>query len=260
LLGSVNFEPSNVPFRDRNDSLSVILIFASRYDQSSVSLAARWADHNASIISCDDLSVAGWRHDLHSLAASTAVVGGRIISVQEIKGVLVRWPGVFAQELTQITPADRDYVAREMMAFLVSWFSTLKCPVINQPTPVNLSGPAWRLEQWTHAASQIDIPIQKAQRHVAFGADDVDKVEPSLPLTTTNVTVVGDRCFGDVDQKLREGSVRLAKAAGVSLLSVSFSGSEANSFFVGADLLPKLSEETEDAVLDLLLKKKAGAA
>lgn len=235
----------------------MIVIFASRYDPSSVSLAARWEVHNANLLTCDDLSVIGWRHDLQSRAASKAVVGGRVVPVDAIKGVLIRWPGVFALELTQITPEDRDYVAREMMAFLVSWFSTMKCPVINQPTPVNLIGPAWRLEQWTHAAAQIGIPVQKAWRHVVLGSDNV---EPSLPLTTTNVTVVGDRCFGDVEQKLREQSVRLAKAAGVSLLSISFSGPEANSFFVGADLMPKLSVETEDAVLELLLKQEAATA
>ena len=90
----------------------MILVFASAYDPKSVSLAARWAAHNANLLTCADLSVAGWRHDLQSQAASTAVVGGLVIPVQEIKGVLIRWPGVFAQELTQITPADREYVAR----------------------------------------------------------------------------------------------------------------------------------------------------
>lgn len=237
----------------------MILIFASGYDPSSASLAARWADHNANIITSADLSVAGWRHDLQSRAASMAVVGGRVIPFQEIKGVLVRWPAVFPQELTQITPADRDYVAKEMMAFLVSWFLTMKCPVINQPTPVSLTGPAWRVEQWTYAAAQIGIPVQKALRHVVLRSDEVDEVEPSLQATTTEVTVVGDRCFGDVEPQLREQSVRLAKAAGVSLVSVSYSGPEANSFFIGADLMPKLSVETEDAVLELLLRQEAAA-
>lgn len=235
----------------------MIVIFASRYDVSSVSLAARWADHNTNLLTCDDLSVVGWRHDLQSPAASKAVVAGSVIPVDAIKGVLIRWPGVFAQELTQITPADRDYVAREMMAFLVSWFTTLHCPVINQPTPVNLTGPAWRLEQWTHAASQIGIPVQEAQRDVVLGSDNI---EPSPPLKTTNVTVVGEYCFGEVDESLRDQSVRLAKLAGVSLLNVSFSGPEANSTFVGADLMPKLSVETEDAVLKLLLRTEAAAA
>lgn len=235
----------------------MILIFASRFDLNSVSLAARWAGHNAHLLTCDDLSVVGWRHDLQSQAASTAVVGGRVTPVQEIKGVLIRWPGVFAQELTQITPADREYVAREMMAFLVSWFSTLKCPVINQPTPVNLTGPAWPREQWVHAAAQIGMPVQKAKRDVVLGSGNV---EPSLPLKTIKVTVVGDQCFGEVDETLWKQSLMLAKMAGVSLLNVSFTGPEPNSLFVGADLMPELSVETENAILELLLKQEAAAA
>lgn len=235
----------------------MIVIFASRYDVSSVALAARWADHNANLLTCDDLSVVGWRYDLQSLVDSKAVVGGRVIPVETIKGILIRWPGVFAQELTQITPADRDYVAREMMAFLVSWFSTIKCPVINKPTPVNLTGPAWHLEQWTHAASLIGIPVDEAQRDVVLGSAIM---EPSPPLTATNVTVVGDHCFGEVDKTLSDQALRLAKLAGVSLLEVAFSGPEENSFFVGADLMPTLSVEAEDALLELLLRAEAAAA
>ncbi len=234
----------------------MILIFASRYDPSSESLAERWSEHNATLLTTADLSSVGWRHYLQSRAASTAVVGGRIIPVQEIKGVLIRWPGVFPQELTQIIPADRDYVAKEMMAFLVSWFLKMKCPVINQPSPVCLTGPAWRGEQWTYAAAQIGIPVQKALRHVVMGSDNV---EPPSPASSTSVTVVGNRCFGEVEEKLCERSVKLAKAAGVTLLRVSYSGPEVNSFFIGADLMPKLDGETEDAVLELLLKEEAAA-
>ena len=235
----------------------MIVIFANRYDQSAISLAARWAEHNASVLTCDDLSMIGWRHYLQLKAESKAMVGGRVFSLQQIKGVLIRWPGVFAQELIQIEASDRDYVAREMMAFLVSWFSSLECPVINQPTPVNLSGPAWRLEQWTYAAAQLGIPVKKAERYVGFG---VHCEEQSSPVSTTSVTVIGNRCFGEVDDSLCEQSRLLAKTARVSLLNVSFSGGEANSFFVAADLLPKLSNEMADAVLELLLKQEAHTA
>jgi len=163
---------------------------------------------------------------------------------------------VFPQELTRITPADREYLAKEMMAFLVSWFLTMKCPVINRPTPVCLTGPAWRVEQWTYAAAQIGIPVEKAQRHVVMGSDNF---EPPSPASSTTVTVVGHRCFGDVEEKLCERSVKLAKAAGVTLLNISYSGPEANSCFIGADLIPRLEGETEEAVLQLLLTEEAVA-
>jgi hypothetical protein len=149
----------------------VIVIFASRYDLSASSLAERWTHHNASLLTCDDLSVAGWRHYLNSEEVSTAVVSGRVVPVNDITGVLIRWPAVFEQELTNISLADRSYVSREMMAFLVSWFSSLGCPVINHPTPVNLTGPAWRVEQWNYVAARLGIPVRTTRRHVARNPD-----------------------------------------------------------------------------------------
>ena len=214
----------------------------------------RWAAHNASLLTCDDLSVAGWRHYVGAsscAAPSAAVIGGRTVAVREIKGVLIRWPGVFEQELAHIVEADRSYVAGEMKAFLVSWLMSLECPVINRPTPVNLSGPYWRLEQWTHAAAQLGIPVRPARRHVALNSTDATVVPPAHQ---TTVTVVGERCFGRADEELHAQARRLAESAGVSLLGVSFSGPEAGSFFTGADLIPDLSsEEIADAVLDELL-------
>jgi len=157
----------------------------------------------------------------------------------------------------QIDAGDRDYVAREMMAFLVSWISSLRCPVINQPTPVNLTGPAWRQEQWTYAAAQLGIRVHAAKRHVG---SESDQMEPAVFSTRTDVTVVGDRCFGEVDERLFEQSRKLAKTAGVALLKISFSGSDANSFFLDADLMPKLSDYVADAVLEHLLTREARAA
>jgi hypothetical protein len=47
-----------------------------------------------------------------------------------------------------------------MKAFLLSWLSQLNCLVLNRPTPLCLSGPSWRPEQWTYAAAQLGIPVQ----------------------------------------------------------------------------------------------------
>jgi len=235
----------------------MIVIFASRYDESSYSLAKRWADQNASVLTCNDLSQPGWRHYQNSENECTAVVSGQIIPVDEVKGVLIRWPGVFEQELTHIAPTDRDYVAREMMAFLVSWFSSLSCPVINQPTPVSLTGPAWRREQWNYEAAKLGIPVQKIECAVLFGSETPEQTQSN---SATNVTVIGNRCFGDVDEQLREQSRKLAHTAGVSLLNLSFTGPTSESFFLAADLLPKLTDEMADAVLEEILRREALAA
>ncbi len=234
----------------------MIVIFASQFDKSASSLAERWKNYDASLLTCDDLSVSGWRHFLNAESTNFAVVSGQIVDLADIEAVLIRWPGIFAPELIQIAEHDRDYVASEMMAFLVSWLSSLSCPVINKPTPVNLTGPAWRLEQWTHAAALLGIPVKPARRHVARNAVEKELAAEPAPAT---VTVVGDRCFGDVEALLLEQSRQLARAGGVSLLKVGFTGPEAGSFLAGVDLVPHLTDETTDAILDLLIQREATA-
>jgi hypothetical protein len=72
--------------------------------------------------------------------------------------------------------------------------------------------------------------------------------------------VVGNRCFGNVEPLLLDQSRQLARAAGVSLIKVAFTGPTAGSFLQGVDLLPELTDEATDAVLDLLIHPEASAA
>jgi hypothetical protein len=228
----------------------VIVIFASSYDHGASALAAQWSDFDASLLTCSDLSLTGWRHFLNSPAESTAVIGTRVVPVNEITGALIRWPGVFVEELTQIVPEDRNYVAVEMTAFLVSWFKALRCPVVNSPTPLNLTGPAWCLEQWTHVAANLGIPVRAARRQIS--RDPAPTPANNGDLKPATVTVVGNHCWGDVDETLSQQARALASAAGVLLLEVTFSGSDKGSFFTGANLVPEISGEIRDSVLELL--------
>lgn len=211
---------------------------------------ARWAVQGASLLTCEDLSMAGWRYYLGTPAGSTAVLGGRTIAMKDIFGVLTRLPGVAETELGHIVPADRAYVASEMTAFLLAWLSGLKCPVLNRPTPLCLAGPGWRPEQWTYAAARLGFLVQPVRRRLALSAE-VSTEHPELHLQT--VTVVGDRCFGAVDSGLESHARRLADTAGVNLLAVRFSARENGFFFLGADLWPEvISDEVADTILEYL--------
>ena len=77
-----------------------------------------------------------------------------------------------------------------------------------------------------------------------------------VPVT---VTVVGDRCFGPVDDALADGARRLAAAAGAGLLAVRFDGDrdrETGASFLGADPWP---DPTPPAIADALLAYLRGA-
>lgn len=235
----------------------MLVVVASRYDEAARSLVNRWANQEARLLTCEDLSVVGWRYSVSgkdevssSLLDSTAVVDGQVVGVEEISSVLTRLPCVFEQELLHIVPDDRAYVASEMNAFLISWLSGLKCPVLNRPAPSYLLGPNWRHQQWVYTAAQVDIPVRQVHQHIALGAEVLPQTPEQLPVT---VTVVGDRILGSVDRVLATQARCLADVAEVDLLAVHFSGNESNAEFLGADLLPDISSsDIAEAILEYL--------
>lgn len=230
----------------------VLVIVASHHDSDARSLAARWAYHGAALLTVEDLSVAGWRHGLEGSQGDRAVVSGRVVASAQIAGVLTRWPAIFPQELHHIAPQEREYVAAEMTAFLRAWLTQLSCPVINRPSAGSLIGPAWRPEQWVHAAARLGIPVRPVRRHVVRHNDAAS----SLPVKAshTTVTVVGEGSFGDAHPLLMGHALRLAAATGVALLDVHFSGSSDNAELLWADPLADVSRaDKADAVLDHLL-------
>jgi hypothetical protein len=227
----------------------VLVIIASRHDGVARRLAERWAAHEAALLTCEDLSAAGWCHPVGAAGRSTAVVGGRVVAVEGISGVLTRRPYVVEQELGHIVPADRAYVASEMTAFLLSWLSSLECPVLNRPTPSGLSGPNWWPEQWAYAAARSGLPVRPVRRRAAL-ADDAPAAADPPPLT---VTIVGERCIGPVDPALAAQARRFARAVGVDLLAVHFSGPEPGAEFLGADLWPDVTApEIASAIFEYL--------
>jgi hypothetical protein len=230
----------------------MIVILASRHDHFARALAARWAAHDAELLTPREFSVKGWRHRLGSPEDSMAVIGGRALPVRDIKGVVMRLWSVAEVDLSHIVPADREYVSIEMSAFLTSWLSSLECPVLNRPTPTCLAGPNWRAEEWTHRAARLGIPVRPVKRHSALG--DTPANAPAEEDVTT-VTVVGERPIGEADDALKEHARRLAAHAGTALLDVYFDGPGPDALFVGTSLWPDINSP---AIADAMLAHLKG--
>jgi hypothetical protein len=224
----------------------LLVVLASRRDAAARQLVKRWEPYGACLLTCRDLSEAGWRYRLADPAAATAIIAGRPITPREMRGVLIRLPWVTEDELSHIVPSDRSYIAAEMSAFLVFWLSELACPVLNRPSAGRLSGPSWRREQWTAHAAKVGL-------RVAFGGRQSDTAaasNPHQPSVTCSVTVVGDQCIGTADNSLRERTRDLATSANVDLLGISLNGSGANAEFVSATVYPEIGcTEVSDAIL-----------
>jgi hypothetical protein len=230
-----------------------LLIIASAGDEVARYLSRVWEGAGARLLHPRDLSRPGWKYQPGQIEASVAVASDELISVREISGVYTRLASVSPDELMEIIPEDRPYVAQEMNAFLVAWLSALPCPVINRPAISCLSGPNWRPEQWVHAAAQAGIPVVPVRRRVCLSGTPAP-VGP--PAQTFTLTVVGKECFGSKDRFLRQCALRIARCAKVELLAVNFAGSGKNARFLSANLWPDLSApDHAGVVLDRLTRE-----
>ena len=224
----------------------MLVILSGMSDPIARSLVAYWSMHDCRLLTPADLSRSGWRHYIGAEGPSTAVVGGLTLNISDIDGVVTRLPCVLEHELIRIAKTDRSYAAAEMTAFLTCWLSHLKCPVLNPPTATCLAGPGWREERWAYEAALLGISVATAPNHTC-GAPPVD-------LQPVTVTVVGPRYLGQVPPLLAVQARKLADAAGVELLSVTFSGRHPGAAFLHADPWPDLSSRpVANAVLGYLL-------
>jgi hypothetical protein len=115
-----------------------------------------------------------------------------------------------------------------------------------------LSGPGWSKEQWNVAAHKAGMRINPVRRCTNALPISTTAAEVDVDSEDTVITVVGDQCFGDANETLREQALRLANIAETDLLMVQFSGREPNTF-VGASAFPDIEDEmTANAVLSYL--------
>jgi len=228
----------------------VVLVLASRRDAAAAKFAADNADACVRLMTPDDLSQEGWVFRLDDPVRCTAVLAGRPLRATTIAGVVTRLASVTEHDLPHIAPADRDYVAAEMNAFLLAWLTSLRCPVVNRPRPQCLAGPPWHRERWVLAAQRLGFPARPVVRRESDGVTAAAAADGEPEHT---VTVVGRRQFGADDDVLVERAHALADVAGAELLTVEFDGRGRDAHFVNASFWPDLGEaRIADAVIALV--------
>jgi hypothetical protein len=188
----------------------MLLVLASRYDQQAAALVENWKC--AWLLTPEDLSTAGWVYLASRPHEAVVVVDGRRVQAADISGVFTRIPHVMAHELDHIVSTDRDFVAAEMQAFLLAWLTSLRCPVVNRPTPACLAGPAWGPERWIHEAVKLGIPAAEIDRNT------VDDFVP--PHGGQMLTVIGRTVLGTDNERFQADAIRLARAADATVLTV----------------------------------------
>src|SRR6476661_6331634 len=101
----------------------MIVVVASAYDVRALRIVAHWGSQSAAILSAEDLCMPGWVFRVPLGSDTTAVIGGRTILTEQIRGILTLRPCIFPEELLNIQSVHRKYVAAELNAFLLAWLT-----------------------------------------------------------------------------------------------------------------------------------------
>jgi hypothetical protein len=202
-----------------------------------------------------DLSMGGWSYRPGNIKIGRFMACGSPAETGDLTGVLTRMACVFESELSHIRPADRNYVASEMTALLLSWLTELPVPVINRPTATCLCGPLWSQERWLRVAASLGIPVAAAHRQVGPPGSPSSGPAPYGSgfgrQSSIRYTVVDGRCIGAPSSQSETMAVRLAEHVGCQLLSVHVVEDGSGYTMTGADVWPNV---LEPAVADALLR------
>jgi hypothetical protein len=200
-------------------------------------LNARPGPQRAALLDAVDLSREGWRLLANDPSSGSFVAEGKVLSVCDVTGVLVRRLAVYPEELQHVHVDDRAYVASEMTALLAWWLLVLPAPVLNRPRGGVLCGPGWRPEQWRAIARTLGYPVVRIRRETTRLA-----VPPNV---CTEVVAVGADTVGEAPRSQTDCVVAMARESRVALLYAAFDESGA---LLKAHVLPRLSIELLEAV------------
>jgi hypothetical protein len=240
----------------------VLIVLASRFDVGACSLVRRWAGFNARLLTCECLSRRGWTWQPEAPERASLVLDGEIVSIGSIKGAVSLLAGVGPSELPYVIESEREYVASEIMAFLLAWLSSLPCYVINRPTPLCLAGPRLHHEEWLREAARVGLAILPTTRRVVSFAErsppefgSPPNSEALVRPTAATVSVVAGR-FVPTDNRPIEEAIassvcRLASATHAGILTANFVDVGGELLFAGAAPFVDVSiDGIADAMLD----------
>jgi hypothetical protein len=207
----------------------MIVLLAADSDGAAFRLAERWRVEGLDVRELDmsDLARPGWRFEPSAPERWRGVVGGTTVTAADVDAVVSRRPGVVGPDLPWFAAEDREYAAAEVNAFLLAWLSSLRCPVVNRPTPMSLAGAGWSEVEWQRQAAEAGLPVRPLRRFARNDrARDAAVSGPPPPWTVPPpagrcvCSIVGARCLSAPSPELAAAAHRLAAAAGADLLRV----------------------------------------
>jgi hypothetical protein len=170
-----------------------------------------------------------WDHRVDKSGARTRLrfSDGLAVDDTQLRGVVNRLSG-FSVPPAGVSAGDSEYAACERNALLLSWLVSLRCPVLNRPSPA--SGPggyrsvsAWR--QLAHRAGLRILPlIQSDVSEPGENGSEGDAGRQRTVFAVAGHFVPGGDGDGDGDwdEAMEAGCARLSRLAGHAVLAIQF--------------------------------------
>jgi hypothetical protein len=191
----------------------MIVILGSRYDAVAEALVRAWP--HAALCSAEDLLRPGWCYHPGSADGLRWVVDGSVVPDPEVTGVYVCRNAVHAEELMQVHPDDRAYLAAETHALLVALLASTQARVVNPVFEGVFGHDTLRPERWMRLAAGLGINV--CPRRVSS-----EQMEAWPGDIATIVTVLGQRVWSGTAGTVQNASRSLVAAAGMVYGRVAF--------------------------------------
>jgi hypothetical protein len=177
-----------------------------------------------------------WEHRIGATGVRSVVqLGtGTVLESSNIRAVFNRIEWVSPPHWQGAAFAERAYAEQEITALLLSWLTSLTCPVINPPSAQGPTGAIRHVAQWRKLAAESGL------RTVPYGTSSAS-VERDLPawLPTCRLLHVGDAVLGVAPHDVIAGVRALATSGATPFLCAEFIVDERKRWqFVRADPRP----------------------
>ncbi|MDP4220176.1 MAG: hypothetical protein Q8916_10505 [Bacteroidota bacterium] len=224
----------------------MILVAASIADEDAASFVRTYKDAAVSLFTCFDIASNKSSLRYPQFNDSYITVGGKQISLHEIRGVVNVLPAIFPGELFFYPEEEREYQAAEFHALLTFFLSALQCPVINKPSSLSLSGPFINPMSWYHVAHEIGIPLSRMQ----IDSDDPPASAFDERGSVFESTCIGGSILSPSGTVADDYTQKLAAEVHCHFLKVFYTQEQPNQFsFIRAQTTPDLKEESVCAAL-----------
>jgi hypothetical protein len=118
-----------------------VLILANEYDHCSYSVHKMLKSNGKNVLLIPEREFSSTRFNLEltNMVSGYLQYGSFLLNFGDLSAVLMRYIGPW-YNLEDIAAEDQEYVSSELRAGFLAWLQSLRCPVINRPSPQTLLG------------------------------------------------------------------------------------------------------------------------